>query len=171
MNLAKMYEAQEKLDKHILEQENWFITNIHDKKDLFEKTKLALLVELGEFANTTRCFKHWSKKEKMADDVILDELADVWHFFLSLGNQMNFRVTIYGDYGYEFNNMTEALNEAFEWVAFLDFKEVTQNKMWYSGIRNTLYAIAWFYQFTSEDVEEAYFKKHKINYERQANGY
>jgi dimeric dUTPase (all-alpha-NTP-PPase superfamily) len=46
----------------------------------------ALLVELGEFANETRCFKFWSLKPASPKEVvILDEYADGMHFFLSLG--------------------------------------------------------------------------------------
>ena len=51
----------------------------------FAERVLALLVELGEFANETRCFKYWSEKPPSPKERILDEYADALHFFLSLG--------------------------------------------------------------------------------------
>ena len=87
MNLDKLYKMQEKLDKHIIDNHNIKIS----KEELLGSTILALLVEVGELANTTRCFKHWSTKGIMDKEVVLEELADVLHFYLSIGNQKNMR--------------------------------------------------------------------------------
>lgn len=51
-----LFSKQEKLDQYIIENHQ-----LHDQ-DLFEEKMLALLVELGELANETRCFKFWSEK-------------------------------------------------------------------------------------------------------------
>ena len=53
MNLQKLFEMQAALDAFIEKTQN--ITH-----DVFREKGLALLVELGELANETRCFKFWS---------------------------------------------------------------------------------------------------------------
>ena len=44
--------------------------------DIIEKNIVELLVELGELANETRCFKYWSTKKPSEKSVIMDEYAD-----------------------------------------------------------------------------------------------
>lgn len=61
MNLVKIYELQTKLDQRIIKEHHV------EEKHLLDNTILALLVEIGELANTTRCFKHWSNKGAMAE--------------------------------------------------------------------------------------------------------
>lgn len=90
MNLDNLYKLQEELDNHIWNKHGTL--DKMSKEELLDNTILALLVEVGELANTTRCFKHWSTKGMMEKEIILDELADVWHFYLSIGNQINFRL-------------------------------------------------------------------------------
>ena len=70
MNLDKLYKLQAELDKTILENEKKRTGKQIDKDVLLEQTILALLVEIGELANTTRCFKHWSTKGPMKDEII-----------------------------------------------------------------------------------------------------
>jgi dimeric dUTPase (all-alpha-NTP-PPase superfamily) len=47
-------------------------------RNTIEKNILELLVEIGELANETRCFKYWSKKKASEKSTILDEYADVF---------------------------------------------------------------------------------------------
>lgn len=86
MELKKLYEMQKKLDDYIQSRK---LRKLKEK-ELLTDTLLALQVEVSELANATRCFKHWSKKGPMDRDTILDEYADVMHFFLSVGNQLGF---------------------------------------------------------------------------------
>src|SRR5690625_909139 len=72
---------QRELDNYI-ESNN----DLHNK-DVFQEKYLALLVELGELANETRCFKFWSMKPPSDKKVILEEFVDGIHFLLSLGNE------------------------------------------------------------------------------------
>src|SRR5688500_20051556 len=58
---------------------------LEKKTDVFREKCLALLVELGELANETRCFKFRSKKPRNDDSVLLEEYVDNRHFRLSLG--------------------------------------------------------------------------------------
>src|SRR5699024_11539088 len=98
---------QNDLDTYIAKKHNLI------EKDLFEERFLALLVELGELANETRCFKFWSTKERSNESVILEEYVDNIHFLLSIGLHK----------GYEFSHIdssvaaedeTEHFNNVFE---------------------------------------------------------
>ena len=63
----KIYDENKKLDAMFIEKFN--------HKDLIRKNKLELLVEIGEFANETKCFKYWSKKNPQKD-LMGEEYAD-----------------------------------------------------------------------------------------------
>src|SRR5690625_6269037 len=79
MDWTTLFSMQETLDKHIIDNHQL------QQKDLMEEKYLALLVELGELANETRCFKFWSTKPASARKKILEEYVDGVHFILSLG--------------------------------------------------------------------------------------
>ena len=55
MNLTRIFGMQEVLIQESLRA--WI-----EGQNLFYNTILALQVEIGELANETRCFKHWSNK-------------------------------------------------------------------------------------------------------------
>ena len=44
--------------------------------EIIRKYKLELLVEFGELANETRCFKFWSKRQKGDKEKVLEEYID-----------------------------------------------------------------------------------------------
>ena len=110
LTLKDFYDMQAKLDKVITDNYD----STMEQKDFLVDRFVALFTEVGELANATRCFKYWSEKEAEPKERILDEYADVMHFFLSIGNALG---------------------------------------------------------FTPEEIEEAYLKKNKINYQRQKEGY
>lgn len=78
MKLQELFNMQEELDRFIQ-------SNQEINEDVFRKKGLALLVELAELANETRCFKFWSTKGPSERSVILEEYVDSIHFLLSLG--------------------------------------------------------------------------------------
>lgn len=175
MNLNRLYELQAKLDKHILDNNNVKMS----KEELLDNTILALLVEVGELANTTRCFKHWSKKGMMEKKTILDEYADCLHFYLSIGNQVrivernsilnirpcvlehlnNDEITLKDCFLALYNNISN-YRSSHELDVF-DYKSAGEDM----GVLIKLL------NFTDEEVENAYLKKHKENYKRQREGY
>lgn len=55
-------------------------------KEIIEKNILELLVELGELANETRCFKYWSVKKPSEKDIILGEYIDCLFMTLYFSN-------------------------------------------------------------------------------------
>ena len=173
MDLNKLYEKQAELDKHILEKHNIKMS----KEELLDNTTLALLVELGELANTTRCFKHWSTKGSMAKDIILDELADVWHFYLSIGNQISKFLTpltiiethhLLGKPDY---NMIDTFLGIYNNTSVLVYGDPKGRGKTYGATGLLLLHLADLLGFTDKEVEQAYLKKHEENYKRQREGY
>lgn len=159
--LTKLYKAQEELDKEI--QNNHSIT--------YESTRnkriLALLVEIGEFANTTRTFKFWSLKGREKDEIMLDEFADGLHFLLSLGIDKGY---IVDSIEVEDNNLspTDNLLETYELVSLYKEQQSLNNylKMFVSYLRNLLK-----FGFSWEQAENAYYLKLKENHHRQETKY
>lgn len=161
MNLEKLFTMQEALDKYIQ-------TNKQVDEDVFMKKGLALLVELAELANETRCFKFWSEKGPSERNVILEEYVDSIHFLLSLGIEKglndlkNWPVNeIEGDLTKLFLLTNEAI------VAFIhNTTKSNYEKIWilYGAIAEKL-------GFSNEEVLQAYISKNETNYERQKSGY
>lgn len=166
MNLNKLYKMQAELDKHILEKHDIKMS----KEELLDNTILALLVEVGELANTTRCFKHWSTKGMMEREIVLDELADVWHFYLSIGNQKNIKLDKCNvDMTKHRQQATKIFISVYFWI--LRLREFPDNEVNYIQIGWTLNHLAYKLSFTDKEVEQAYLKKHEENYRRQREGY
>lgn len=161
MNLHKLFTMQRALDQYI--QSNKQVT-----EDVFVKKGLALIVELAELANETRCFKFWSEKGPSERRVILEEYVDSIHFILSLGIEKGFQDLEEWPYKNIDGDLTELFigtNESI--LLFLaDPTKTHYEKVWimYGAIAKKL-------GFSSEDVLQAYIEKNEMNYERQKNGY
>ena len=78
LNLEQLNQLQATLDQHIMD--NHQLT----RPETIHRRILALLVELSESANETRCFKFWSLKDPSDLTIIEEELSDVLHFIISL---------------------------------------------------------------------------------------
>ena len=180
MNLEKLYKMQEELDAHILLNHYKRTGKGISKEELLDDTILALLVEVGELANTTRCFKHWSIKGMMEKEVILDELADVWHFYLSIGNQIGYKWHCRKETDY--NPLWNGdINGSLTYIFHIIYIETSfiandpynkgMNKYAYQKIGINIARLAKALGFTDEEVEQAYLKKHEENYRRQREGY
>lgn len=98
MSLQNIIDAQKELDAKIIKEKGL------EDKDLTPNTFLALKVELAEFANEGRWFKHWSKDQKPRTKTesicgcemcehhsipndknpALEEFVDAVHFFVSI---------------------------------------------------------------------------------------
>ncbi len=77
INLAKMFKIQNELNQKILETQHKTFDEIKTR------SHLALMCELMELANETRCFNYWSKKTRGEDSDVLEEFADVLCFIFS----------------------------------------------------------------------------------------
>ncbi|MEO4051981.1 dUTP diphosphatase [Solibacillus sp. CAU 1738] len=160
MEFKQLFEMQHQLDRFIEETQQ--VT-----KDVFNEKGLALLVELAELANETRCFKFWSTKGASERNVILEEFVDSIHFLLSLGNMRK----------YSINEWPTIQQEADLTMAFLRTNsavgefvtEPTEER--YINVWEQYSIIAYNLGFTVEDIIQAYIEKNEKNYERQRSGY
>ncbi|MEK4301106.1 dUTP diphosphatase [Oceanobacillus sp. FSL W8-0428] len=163
MDWNQLFEMQKKLDT--------YIENNHDLSsvNLFHEKHLALLVELGELANETRCFKFWSTKARNNQQDILEEYVDVLHFLMSIGIENGYIYQADGKIKPE-ENMTES--ECFyqvyrKAIAYRDNplnENYQQLFSWSLQLGNQL-------GFTDSDIQKAYWEKNQINYQRQDQGY
>ncbi|WKA56184.1 dUTP diphosphatase [Planococcus shixiaomingii] len=161
MKLQNLFAMQEDLDRFIQ-------TNREVKEDVFRKKGLALLVELAELANETRCFKFWSTKGMSERSVILEEYVDSIHFLLSLGIEKGLDHLEMWPEAAEESDLTELFLGTFKAVqqflaepSMANYKEAWS---WYGGI-----ALAMEYGY--DEVLDAYIQKNQTNYDRQNKGY
>ncbi|WP_160722113.1 dUTP diphosphatase [Bacillus sp. USDA818B3_A] len=163
MEIKKLFQMQQALDAHI-EQKH----GLHDA-DLFDKKVLALLVEIGELANETRCFKFWSVKPSSSKQVVLEEFVDGVHFILSLGIACGFNENTFEIEPAEpERSATEQFLHVYELIgifqksrAFTDYKKLFEAYLTLSTVLG----------FTGGEIEQAYFAKNEVNYQRQQNNY
>ncbi|MEI3613758.1 dUTP diphosphatase [Pseudogracilibacillus sp. SO30301A] len=161
MDWKTLFSMQQDLDNYIAQNHNL------NGQDLFEERFLALLVELGELANETRCFKFWSMKDKSDTSVILEEYVDNIHFLLSIGlykgyefSQIEFSIT--------HSNETKQFNHVFKSCIQFYNDQTEEN---YSKMFKDYLQLANLLGFSEIEIQEAYHKKNEVNYERQEKGY
>lgn len=161
MDWKELFKMQEQLDTYILSNHQL------EGQSFFEEKILALLVELGELANETRCFKYWSHKLASNKAVIIEEYVDNIHFLLSLGLEK----------GYDFKQLevgttdltvTEQFNLVFS-CAMTFYK--TQLETDYQKVFKEFLQLASLLGFSESELITAYHEKNKVNYERQQTGY
>ncbi len=146
-----------------------YITQNHDLngQDLFEERFLALLVELGELANETRCFKFWSTKDKSDMSIILEEYVDNIHFLLSIGLNKGYEFSNI-DFSTTYLNETKQFNHVFNSCIQFYNDQTAEN---YINMFKEYLQLAKLLGFSEMEIQEAYHKKNEVNYERQEKGY
>ncbi|HLQ70354.1 MAG TPA: dUTP diphosphatase [Bacillota bacterium] len=163
MDWNNLYRMQKELDAYIVEHHHL------DKQDVFSKKLLALLVELGEMANETRCFKFWSTKPPSEKNVILEEYVDVLHFMLSIGIDTGFR--------YHPKNDIKQESEKNITSQFLDLFQICTNfgrqpnGETYTNMFEAYLMLGNALDFQEDDIERMYLEKNNTNYKRQDDGY
>ncbi|WP_046174027.1 dUTP diphosphatase [Domibacillus indicus] len=161
MNIEKLYEMQRGLDQYIEKGHNL------KGADLFSQKVLALLVEVGELANETRCFKFWSKRGPSERRIILEEFVDGVHFILSLGILTRLTETVPAVEGYAATE-TEQFLRVMEAVHVFQQKKTKES---YQSLMNRYFTLGDMLGFSAEEVEQAYIAKNEVNYQRQQSGY
>ena len=161
IDLGAYYDKQAALDIYIQKEHN------ETYESTSHKRLLALLVELGEFANETRCFKFWSLKGPSAKEIVLDEYADGLHFFFSLGIPLSLKRKSIEE-PKEKHDLTDAILDVYD-KAIAFGKKRDEASYWtafdaYWGLLPALgYSVA--------DALEAYDAKLAVNYKREENHY
>ena len=161
IDLSKLYIKQAELDQRIAD--NHHVTYASTR----ERRILALLVEIGEFANATRCFKYWSNKKSEPQDIVLDEYVDGLHFFLSLGIDINVSKKKY-NYTKKADNLTKQVLETYR-LASIFYKN--QDEKSYIKAFQAFINIVPLLKVRWTTIEKAYYKKLGENYTRQDNNY
>lgn len=139
-----------------------------------EKCTLALFDELGEFNHELKAnWCYWKKTQKPVDrEKALEELADVWHFALSLVYHNYDEIRVYNEEmaremiiisSSRIEVMSKENKKLSEW--YFDLFDIFSNRI------ETLIVIGIKCGFSLEEVYEAYKKKNKTNWERLENGY
>lgn len=163
MELHELFEMQKGLDKHIAEKHQL------QTDSLISRKVLALLVELGELANETRCFKFWSVKGASPKEVILEEFVDGVHFILSLGLDCGFERDVQvEDIVIVEENVTNQFLSMYEAVHRFS-AERSLNA--YRSMLESYFVLGQMLGFASEEIKKAYISKNEVNYKRQKEGY
>ena len=154
MNIKKMLEAQKELDAALFQKGGL-------KEYPIEQIKTAYRVELGEALQEWKSFKYWKKNKGIIDiNKLLEEIADCLHFALSLENDIK---------NYGFKEVTE---EEFKCYDKYDlYKIIDKCFIIYRSVLGDTIALGLKLGFTLDQLEEAYYKKNKINWDRIANNY
>lgn len=164
--LEGIMEAQKELDKAIL-------AGAEIKEYPLKEIIIAYNVELGELAQEWKGFKYWKKTKGEVDrSKLIEEYADCLHFAASLTNHY-----------IKTSSATRRFLEAF----LLNVREVNDHKSVSERFIRCFDTDRYFEDgalllidtlrlgtglgFTLEEVEEAYFKKNRTNWERLQTGY
>lgn len=162
MNWSKLYSMQKELDYRIKEQHD-----LHNQNVLHDKM-LALLVELGELANETRCFKFWSHKGPNEQNIILEEYVDGLHFILSIGIEKGFYYEPSMEHYTPNLSVTNVFLQVYEKAIQLQ-NNMTENN--YKTLVEQYLQLGYSLGFNENMIEDAYVEKNEVNHERQNQGY
>ena len=162
LQVDDLYRLQNELDQRIFD--------LHDTTR--NKTKndrlLALLIELGEMINETKCFKFWSLKPSSDKAIILEEYGDGLHFLLSLGIDLQDDETFKKTSVSSDLSLSElALNTyqaIVKMITNFDFDAFNMAFVAFLCLGDKL-------GYSSDDIRTYYFKKNMINHQRQDNHY
>ena len=127
INIDRILELQKQLDNNIHTKHNI------NPKEVFEKRRLALIVEICEMINVNRCFKFWSLKKDYDKQVLGDEFVDCLHFILSISLHFDLDQTEYEikDVVYDDNELT--LRDGYFYdtnICHIDITEEEDEEAW-----------------------------------------
>lgn len=161
MDLSSLYSLQRQLDERIEGQHGL------QEEDLFDKKILALLVEIGELANETRCFKFWSVKPPSPREKVLEEYVDGLHFILSLGLECDF---LYSEIPPQLATLPLVEQFLVVFRAADEFRK-TKSRQSYNRLFTEYLLLGGQLGFSMEEIEQAYKQKNQVNHERQNQNY
>ncbi|MBB6452058.1 dimeric dUTPase (all-alpha-NTP-PPase superfamily) [Salirhabdus euzebyi] len=163
MEWGLLYRLQDELDARIKQEHQ--LTS----QDVVQDKILALLVELGELANETRCFKFWSKKGPSENAVILEEYVDGLHFILSLGLELGY-TTEHLPLNQKLHkiNVTNVFIHVYERIIAFQQNKTEEN---YFLVFSAYIYLGELLGFEEKMIQQAYMKKNEVNHARQDKGY
>ena len=160
MNFKEIFKMQKALDREIHKAHKVSF------KDTLDKKILALLVEVGEFANEIKPFKYWKKDKSIDKSKVLEEFVDGIHFFISLANYLDIDPIINSNVIDK--DPSKQLLYVFELISKLNntFNEVNLVNAFQAYM-----GIAKLSGLSEKEIKEHYISKNKVNFERIANNY
>lgn len=201
MNFKKLQAMQAKLDEAILKEKAPMTA-----EERFNKTLVALSVEIAEIANTVEHFKFWKDNKGKVDSkrfrkmdygkhgiayedwgdsanmatvdfseahklTLIEECSDALHFILSLANQVDYKTIGIGKH-FEIAEDADSLERNFLFLNYVigsaEFKHFRSDL---EMIIDVFFIYINQLGITQQELEQAYYDKNKINYERLENGY
>jgi dimeric dUTPase (all-alpha-NTP-PPase superfamily) len=163
LQLLPFYKMQDELDRRI-ESERGL-----EGENLLSEKILALLVEVGELANETRCFKFWSSKPASPKDIILEEYVDGLHFVLSIGLVSPFDLPEKVEIDHSETNTVQGFLTVYEDIE--RFKSEADDVNKYVRLLEHYLMIGRILGFTVDEIKDAYLSKNEVNHTRQDQGY
>lgn len=171
MNLTELFATQAKLDKHIADKHNL------NESELFDERTLACLVELAEQANETQSFKYWKQNKDIDRGNESEELVDILHFLLSLGNLLKIEVdesfTVdYLERAVKLENLNKQYISLFNLISNISLSEELKYKLHFYKHAFSLYiGLTEMLGYGWGFIEIKYHEKVEKNYERQEVNY
>ena len=133
--------------------------------DIINKNKLELLVEFSEFANETKCFKYWSKKNPSKEKV-MEELSDCFIMTLSFFNYLKLKLII-NKFDIEKDNINLFFKLYKLGVSFID----NENETIIRNIFNTLLNLGYNIGLTDDEMINSCLNKINKNINRLKEDY
>lgn len=135
--------------------------------EIVHKYTLELLVELGELANETRCFKFWSNKGPSEKDMILEEYIDCLFMLLYFCNILS--ISLEEEFPFSQNqNMVDTFLLLYS--LGVEFSK-TFDKNVLKRLVVELFHLKDLLNFTMEDLQEETYKKKRIITKRLNSDY
>lgn len=206
MNFKKLQAMQAKLDEAILADKAPMTV-----EERFNKTLVALSVEIAEVANTVEHFKFWKDNKGKVDEkrfsanhifnqdelvytdyieektgvqysrqqahklTLIEECSDALHFILSLANQLEYEINLT-----DWEVLSESRGANLMYInrdivyLFTSFKDKKSDFVTHQNFFMLILGVFSYFEslgVTQKELEQAYYDKNKINYERLENGY
>lgn len=163
--IMEIWNMQRDLD--VIIREN---NGIDDETDLNEEKYLALKCELFEFANEIESFKFWKKNK--GKDHILEEACDMLHFIFSLAIDNDVKIEQIEEDVKDLDLNKYHTNEVIVLLDDMISRCYLIGEWFFLNTVLTFLAILLAkYEFTVDDLYNAYMEKNKVNIQRQADNY
>jgi len=160
-DLSELFNKQKELDLEIANNHNVTYQSTRTRRTI------ALLVEIGEFANSLRSFKYWSNKPGESKERVLDEYADGMHFFLSLGIDIGNTDPVFEIRENDLD-INEQILETYRLIGEFVTKHTIDS---YRTAFASFLAIIPKIDSTKQEIVDAYFLKLEVNKTRQKTNY
>ncbi|MDD2391571.1 MAG: dUTP diphosphatase [Bacilli bacterium] len=156
-----IYEENKKLDE--------MFDKLYDNHDIktIEKNIVELLVEIGELANETRCFKYWSNKKPSDKEIILDEYADCFIMTLYFCNMVNVSL----DEDFIVVNETDVVTQFKELYKVVSKLDCNLDKNIIKEILSNIVNLGKLLNFTNQDIIDGCMTKINRNKQRFEMGF